>query len=276
MVKGGARGRRRTSRSHAHEPTWARPRCISVSARGRFEKLAFQGQGRDDQLPAGRPGLRQVGGDPPAWGGVPRRRRLGSFEPYAPYGALAWDLRGWGRKGRSPGRPNRRLDGLTPGRSTGRHVVEPGRRIAYLALERAFRSTTGAESTWGWWTTSRADDVADIFDGLVPTPAAGRPPPVRDPTRSLSWWRGRVVLSVDATRFAKRMPDRGNVPNRRSRRRASGRVRGDGLHLTRCRGLAAQSVHQLRTTSPRRRRRAPTARSPSLSGPSSNARVARR
>lgn len=73
-----------------HEPAWARIRRIPGIGAWTLEKLAFHGQGRDDQLPAGDLAYVKL---------VGRLARLGRrateeevrafFEPYAPYGALA-------------------------------------------------------------------------------------------------------------------------------------------------------------------------------------------
>jgi DNA-3-methyladenine glycosylase II len=73
-----------------HEPAWRRLRRIREVGPWTLEKLAFHGQGRDDQLPAGDLAYVKL---------VGRLARLGRratveevhefFAPYAPYGALA-------------------------------------------------------------------------------------------------------------------------------------------------------------------------------------------
>ena len=73
-----------------HEPAWARLRRISGIGTWTLEKLAFHGQGRDDQLPAGDLAYVKLVG---ALAGLGRRATeeevRGFFEPYEPYGALA-------------------------------------------------------------------------------------------------------------------------------------------------------------------------------------------
>jgi 3-methyladenine DNA glycosylase/8-oxoguanine DNA glycosylase len=73
-----------------HEPAWRRLRAIPGIGAWTLEKLAFEGQGRDDQLPAGDLAYLKL---------VGRLRRLGRratedevrdfFAPYAPYQGLA-------------------------------------------------------------------------------------------------------------------------------------------------------------------------------------------
>ncbi len=74
----------------AHEPTWARLRTIREIGSWTVECLAFLGQGRDDQLPAGDLAyVRLVG----RLAGLGRRATEDEvrafFAPYAPYQALA-------------------------------------------------------------------------------------------------------------------------------------------------------------------------------------------
>ena len=74
----------------AHEPSWARLRSIRGVGAWTLEKLALEGQGRDDQLPAGDLAYVKL---------VGRLARLGRrateeevrafFEPYAPFSGLA-------------------------------------------------------------------------------------------------------------------------------------------------------------------------------------------
>jgi 3-methyladenine DNA glycosylase/8-oxoguanine DNA glycosylase len=73
-----------------HEPAWRRLRAIPTIGSWTLEKLAFEGQGRDDQLPAGDLAYVKL---------VGRLARLGRratedevreyFAPYAPYAGLA-------------------------------------------------------------------------------------------------------------------------------------------------------------------------------------------
>lgn len=74
----------------AHEPAWRRLRRIPGIGSWTLEKLAFHGQGRDDQLPAGDLAYLKLVG---ALAGLGRRATeeevRAFFEPYAPYAALA-------------------------------------------------------------------------------------------------------------------------------------------------------------------------------------------
>jgi 3-methyladenine DNA glycosylase/8-oxoguanine DNA glycosylase len=73
-----------------HEPVWARLRRIPGIGSWTLEKLAFHGQGRDDQLPAGDLAYVKLVG---SLAGLGRRATEDEvrlfFEPYAPYTALA-------------------------------------------------------------------------------------------------------------------------------------------------------------------------------------------
>ena len=73
-----------------HEPTWARLRTIRNIGSWTLECLAFLGQGRDDQLPAGDLAYVKLVG---RLAGLGRRATEDDvrafFEPYAPYQALA-------------------------------------------------------------------------------------------------------------------------------------------------------------------------------------------
>ena len=75
-----------------HEPAWRRLRSVSGIGAWTVEKLAFEGQGRDDQLPAGDLAyIKLVGG----LAGLGRRATEDEvrefFAPYAPYAGIA----GW-------------------------------------------------------------------------------------------------------------------------------------------------------------------------------------
>jgi 3-methyladenine DNA glycosylase/8-oxoguanine DNA glycosylase len=77
-----------------HEPAWRRLRTIAGIGSWTVEKLAFEGQGRDDQLPAGDLAYIKLVG---ALAGLGRRASEDEvrefFEPYAPYrGIAAWYL----------------------------------------------------------------------------------------------------------------------------------------------------------------------------------------
>jgi DNA-3-methyladenine glycosylase II len=75
-----------------HEPAWRRLRQISGIGSWTVEKLAFEGQGRDDQLPAGDLAYIKLVG---TLAGLGRRASEDEvrefFEPYAPYRGIA----GW-------------------------------------------------------------------------------------------------------------------------------------------------------------------------------------
>jgi 3-methyladenine DNA glycosylase/8-oxoguanine DNA glycosylase len=73
-----------------HEPAWARLRRISGIGSWTLEKLAFHGQGRDDQLPAGDLAYVKLVGVLAALGRRATEDEVRAFfEPYAPYRALA-------------------------------------------------------------------------------------------------------------------------------------------------------------------------------------------
>jgi 3-methyladenine DNA glycosylase/8-oxoguanine DNA glycosylase len=73
-----------------HEPAWLRLRAIREIGSWTVEKLAVEGQGRDDMLPAGDLAYVKIVG---RLAGLGRRATEGEvrefFEPYAPYQALA-------------------------------------------------------------------------------------------------------------------------------------------------------------------------------------------
>ena len=74
----------------SHEPAWRRLRSIPNIGAWTLEKLAFEGQGRDDQLPAGDLAYVKLVG---RLAGLRRRATEDEvrawFEPYAPYAGLA-------------------------------------------------------------------------------------------------------------------------------------------------------------------------------------------
>jgi 3-methyladenine DNA glycosylase/8-oxoguanine DNA glycosylase len=73
-----------------HEPAWRRLLAIREIGPWTLEKLAFHGQGRDDQLPAGDLAYVKLVGN---LAGLGRRATVDEvrefFEPYEPYAALA-------------------------------------------------------------------------------------------------------------------------------------------------------------------------------------------
>ncbi len=74
----------------AHEPAWRRLRRIPGVGSWTLEKLAFHGQGRDDQLPAGDLAYVKLVGELARLGRRATEDEVREFfAPYAPYGALA-------------------------------------------------------------------------------------------------------------------------------------------------------------------------------------------
>jgi DNA-3-methyladenine glycosylase II len=74
----------------AHEPTWARLRAIRNIGSWTLECLAFLGQGRDDQLPAGDLAFVKLVGRLAGLGRRATEEEVRAFfEPYAPFQALA-------------------------------------------------------------------------------------------------------------------------------------------------------------------------------------------
>jgi 3-methyladenine DNA glycosylase/8-oxoguanine DNA glycosylase len=90
LVKVAREVARGTADLSEHEPAWRRLRRIPGIGSWTLEKLAFHGQGRDDQLPAGDLAYVKLVG---ALTGLGRRATEDEvrafFEPYAPYQALA-------------------------------------------------------------------------------------------------------------------------------------------------------------------------------------------
>ncbi|HEX8074809.1 MAG TPA: hypothetical protein VF545_07495, partial [Thermoleophilaceae bacterium] len=94
-----------------HEPAWRRLVRIREIGPWTLEKLAFHGQGRDDQLPAGDLAYIKLVG---VVAGLGRRATVEEvrefYAPYAPYGALAglYMLHGRGFLGAGAAGPMRR------------------------------------------------------------------------------------------------------------------------------------------------------------------------
>ena len=90
MVKAGAEVTAGRADLAAHEPAWRRLRRIPGIGSWTLEKLAFHGQGRDDQLPAGDLAYVRLVGDLTRLGRRATEDEVREFfAPYAPYGALA-------------------------------------------------------------------------------------------------------------------------------------------------------------------------------------------
>jgi 3-methyladenine DNA glycosylase/8-oxoguanine DNA glycosylase len=89
-----------------HEPAWRRLRAISEIGSWTIEKLAFEGQGRDDQLPAGDLAYVKLVGRLAALGRRATEDEVrGFFEPYAPFQGLAGIYLLAGRRFALTGRP---------------------------------------------------------------------------------------------------------------------------------------------------------------------------
>ena len=74
----------------SHEPSWRRLRTIPNVGSWTLEKLAFEGQGRDDQLPAGDLAYVKLVGRAAGLGRRATEDEVREFfAPYAPYGGLA-------------------------------------------------------------------------------------------------------------------------------------------------------------------------------------------
>jgi DNA-3-methyladenine glycosylase II len=73
-----------------HEPAWRRLRAIPTIGSWTLEKLAFEGQGRDDQLPAGDLAYVKLVGSLAGLGRRATEEEVREFfAPYAPYAGLA-------------------------------------------------------------------------------------------------------------------------------------------------------------------------------------------
>lgn len=73
-----------------HEPAWRRLRRIPTIGSWTLEKLAFEGQGRDDQLPAGDLAYVKVVGELAGLGRRAEEHEVREFfAPYAPFAGLA-------------------------------------------------------------------------------------------------------------------------------------------------------------------------------------------
>jgi DNA-3-methyladenine glycosylase II/AraC family transcriptional regulator of adaptative response / DNA-3-methyladenine glycosylase II len=87
-----------------HEPAWRRLRSITGIGAWTLEKLAFHGQGRDDQLPAGDLAYLKLVG---SLTGLNRRATVDEvrefFAPYEPFAALAGLYMLHGRRWAQPG-----------------------------------------------------------------------------------------------------------------------------------------------------------------------------
>jgi len=98
-----------------HEPAWKRLGTINGIGAWTLEKLAFHGQGRDDQLPAGDLAYLKLVG---RIAGLDRRATVDEvrefFAPYQPYAALAGLYMLHGRPWVEPGPRPRRSRGPVP------------------------------------------------------------------------------------------------------------------------------------------------------------------